>query len=57
MDKYDIDYVAKMDTNTLLHLDNYFAFAKTTLRQHDPSQSNNRRTLVGSFADILRYAK
>lgn len=47
MKAYDIDYVSKADTDSLLHLDKYFEFAKDNL----PPPPYNRNILAGTVAD------
>lgn len=43
----NFDYVGKMDTDTLIHLDDYFKFAEENLHPHP----HNVRTMAGSFRD------
>jgi len=45
--QYDIDYIGKCDTDTLLHLDKYFEFVADNL----PPSPYNRNILSGLFAD------
>jgi Galactosyltransferase len=47
LDKYGIEYVMKIDTDSLLYLDRYFTFAENTL----PPAPYNTRILAGAVVD------
>lgn len=53
MDRHNIDYVGKLDTDTLPRLDHFFTFVTNVLPQPAPTH----RVLVGCFADALKYSK
>lgn len=48
-DALEIDYIGKVDTDTILHLDQYFAFCEA----HMPPPPYNRHILAGLPADKL----
>ena len=59
MDDLEIDYVAKLDTDTLPILDKYFAFVQQELRPAPPllgeRKQKNHRVIVGILADLINF--
>ena len=58
MDEFDIDYVAKLDTDTLPILDKYFAFVQQQLQPTptpNETNNNNHRVMVGILADVITW--
>jgi hypothetical protein len=46
-EEYEIDYIAKTDTDTLIYLDQYFDFARNSL----PPRPGNRQVMAGFLCD------